>query len=87
MACKVFRDTHGSLWRVPAQPDVTTKGGKKYEGCPQIDIWWDRGTDKADENLIIRQENEDGEKADVLQLTLSQAYDLIHALGWAIKTP
>ncbi len=87
MACKVTRDTHGTLWHVPLAPPVTTKGGKRYEGCGALDVWWDRDvTNKADENIIIRQDN-GPEEADVIQITLGQAYDLLHALGWAIKTP
>ncbi len=88
MACKVTRDTHGTLWHVPQQKQVQTPGSKQFLGCGALDIWWDRDIlNRADENIIIRQDNGTEEDADVIQITLGQAYDLLHALGWAIKTP
>lgn len=88
VACSVHRDENGTGWRVPAARAVKTKGGKTYEGCQAVEVWWDRDvTNKSDENIILRQERGGGEPADVIQITLGQAYDLLHALGWAIKTP
>jgi hypothetical protein len=81
LPCKVIRDEHGALYRVPAftpKPENLTK----LEPRPNVDVWWDRGTKKSDEDLYIRQDN--GAKADVIVLTLGQAYDLIHALGSCI---
>jgi hypothetical protein len=83
MACRVVRDDNGSLYQVPAAPTMKNAGGKWRPGFPRVDVWWDRARDG--ETLIIRQENEG--KADVVSLTLGQVYDLIHALGWAIKRP
>mgnify|MGYP000175519507 CR=1 FL=1 len=86
VACKAIRDTHGTLWRVPAANTVKIKG-KLIDGAPQIDVWWDRDVAfKDNEHLIIRQENAT-DRADVLTLTLAQAYDLLHAIATAIKTP
>lgn len=86
VACKAIKDTHGTLWRVEAAKAVTIKG-RTLEGAPRIDVWWDREhTHKADEHLIIRQVSSETQ-ADVIQLTLAQAYDLLHALTAAIKTP
>lgn len=89
MACSVHRDANGTGWHIKASKSVVTKGGKKYEGCPEVQCWWDRDvTNKSDENLIIRQESVDGKsEADVIQITLGQAYDLLHAIALAIKTP
>lgn len=82
MPCKVIRDEHGALYRVPAfTPDKTNVIALTPR--PNVDVWWDRDpTHKSDEDLIIRQDN--GEKADVITLTLGQAYDLLHAIGCAI---
>ncbi len=86
VACKAIKDTHGTLWRVDAAKPVTVKG-KTLEGAPRIDVWWDREPqNKADEHLIIRQQSSETQ-ADVIQMTLAQAYDLLHAIATAIKTP
>lgn len=84
MAARAIRDEHGTLYRIPAQTKVKTPGGQWLPGSPSVDLWWDRdvGPRRNDEQLLIRQTN--GDKADVITLTLAQAYDLLHALGCAI---
>jgi hypothetical protein len=83
MPCTVSRDEHGALYRVPAfTPDK--KYAAKLDASPHIDVWWDRGARKDDEVLMIRQENT-RTHADVVSLTLGQAFDLLHALASAIK--
>jgi hypothetical protein len=78
--CKKSSDEHGTLYRVPA---FVPQSKGKLQPRPHIDVWWDRGSKRSDEDLIIRQENRtDG--ADCIFLTLGQAYDLIHALGCLI---
>jgi hypothetical protein len=87
MACKVIRDTFGTLYRIPEARTVKTPGGRHRDGYPSVDVWWDRDMkDKGDEQLLIRQEN-DEKRSDVISLTLGQVYDLIHALGWAVMKP
>lgn len=85
MPCRVIRDEHGNLYRIPAQTKVKTPGGQWLPGAPSVDVWWDRdvGPRRNNEHLLIRQEN-GGNRADVITLTLAQAYDLMHALGCAI---
>jgi hypothetical protein len=41
---------------------------------------------KADETLIIRQEYEDREHAEVMELTFGQVYDLIDGLNRAVES-
>jgi hypothetical protein len=85
---KEIRDTYGTLWRIPEARPVTTPGGKSYEGCASVDVWWDRdATNKSNENLIIRQETEGNVEADVIQITMAQGYDLLHALSCALMKP
>lgn len=84
MACRVVKDDGGEFFVIPTAKDVVTPGGKRLPGSPQLMAWWDRDLkNRSDENLLIRQEN-DTKKADVLSLTLAQAYDLHHALGCLI---
>lgn len=88
MACRVIRDTHGTLYRIPKATTVQTPGHQLLPGSPHVDVWWDRdmGPKRNDEQLLIRQENE-ASRADVITLTLGQVYDMIHALGWAVMRP
>jgi hypothetical protein len=54
------------------------------KGVPEVQVWWARRfKDRRDETLLIRQENST-DKADVIELTLGQVYDLIHAAGLAV---
>lgn len=55
-----------------------------FPGCASVDVWWGRQfKGKQDETLLIRQES-NTKRADVVELTLGQVYDLIHALGWSV---
>ena len=48
-------------------------------------MWWARRfKERADETLIIKQENQ-SDRADVLELSFGQAYDLIDALNKAVE--
>jgi hypothetical protein len=87
VACRVIKDTYGTLYQIPSAKSVKTPDRKLLDGSSHVDIWWDRDhTDKATETLMIRQENEQS-RADVISLTLGQVYDMIHALGWAVMKP
>jgi hypothetical protein len=83
LACKAIRDTYGTLYRVPAfEPAPPNR--TKLTARPNVDVWWDRDPkNKSDEDLIIRQDN--GDKADVVIITLGQLYDLIEALNGAVE--
>jgi hypothetical protein len=75
MACKASKSKDGSLIYHIA----------KDQKQPELDAWWLRH-DKKDELFTIRQENDvSGTKhVDLIQLTLGQVYDLIHALSAAV---
>jgi len=52
---------------------------------PKIVVWWDRAKPGRSEGLVIRQEH--GRLgADVIIMTLGQAYDLIDALNRAVES-
>jgi hypothetical protein len=56
-------------------------------GVPEVQVWWSRSfRGRLDETLLLRQENNPN-KADVIELTLGQVYDLIHALGNSVMRP
>lgn len=85
MACQVVRDEHGALYRVPPYSPPQTQKLPPKHGVPHIDVWWDRdAVHKDDELLMLRQENTD-QHADVITLTLGQAFDLLHAVACCIK--
>lgn len=85
MACKVERDKHGSLFIVPADSSMKTPRGQQLRGIPELAVWWAQYfKDRADETLIIKQENLD-DRADVVEVTLGQLYDLIDALNKAVE--
>ena len=47
----------------------------KINTSPGVDLWWTYDPKKRDELLILRQENSD-DRADVIYVTLGQAFDL-----------
>lgn len=85
MGCQVIRDEYGALYRVPAYLPPDNQKLPPKDKLPQIDVWWDRDAVKHDDELLmIRQENEPT-RADVITLSLGQAYDLLHAIACCIK--
>jgi hypothetical protein len=78
-------DAHGTTYSIDAAPSVKTPGAQFRPGCPAVEVWWSRDGKKADETLIIRQEYEDRNTADVLELSFGQVYDLIDALNRAVE--
>jgi hypothetical protein len=87
VACRAIRDEHGTTYIVPCAKVLKTPGGQVLPGIPEAQVWWARRfKDRADETLLIRQEN-NPQGADVIELTLGQVYDLIHALGHAVMRP
>jgi hypothetical protein len=79
MACKKISDKFGSLFRVP-EFKPKDPSNKSLPARAGVDVWWDRdAVHKADEDIILRQEN--GKTADTIIINLGQAYDLLHALA------
>lgn len=86
MPCSSSTDSHGTTYQIPEAPTVTLPSGKRFRGYPSLEIWWSRDLKlKAEETLVIRQEYPERSTADVLELTVGQAYDLIDALNKAVE--
>lgn len=85
MSLKVDKDPNGSSYTISASPTVKTPGGKQLLGTQELVCWWARRfKSHAEETLIIKQENM-ADRADVIELTLGQVYDLIAALNKAVE--
>lgn len=85
MSLRVNRDAHGTSYNIPAAETIKTPGAKTLPGSPALDVWWARRfKSRAEETLIIKQEN-NPDRADVVELTLGQVYDLIAALNMAVE--
>lgn len=88
MPCSSSKDAYGTTFVIAeAGASKPIKGGF-LRGCPSIDVWWSRDSNKKstnEETLIIRQEYADRDTADVLELTFAQVYDLIDALNKAVE--
>jgi len=77
-------DKNGTHWIIKDDPVVKTPGGKTFGGHTGLTIWWDRDPkNKSDEQLIIRQDND--QSADIILASLGQVYDLIAALNEAVE--
>lgn len=85
MSLTVYRDSNGTAYTIPASPTNKAPGGRQLPGTPELHAWWARRfVSRSDETLIIKQENMT-DRADVIELTLGQVYDLIAALNKAIE--
>lgn len=83
MACQARKDGNCTIYTIPEDKTMRDAGGKTLVPSPELEAWWTRKLrGRRDETFLIRQEN--GNKADVLELTLGQLYDLHHAIGCAI---
>ena len=83
---EILTDPDGSKHYVISRDAITAK----LYGS-QIDVWWNRGHKKIiggrtyrDEVLVLRQQDPDNDKADVICLTLAQCYQLLDAVSRAI---
>ena len=81
MTIETITDKHGTSYHIPDAEPVRTPGGRELPGAPSVELWWNR---LHEEKLMIRQENE-SDRADVIELTLGQAYDLLEALNRAVE--
>ena len=81
MAVETITDKYGTEYYIPDVEPMTTRGGAELPGSPSISVWWNR---LHEEKLMIRQETEN-DRADVIELTLGQAYDLIEALNRVVE--
>ena len=85
MPCRVDRDANGTSYTISASAPVKSPGGTPLPGMAELNVWWARRfKERADETLIIKQENQ-SDRADVLELSFGQAYDLIDALNKAVE--
>jgi hypothetical protein len=85
VACRVDRDANGTSYTIETAKTTKAPGGKQLPGLPELNVWWARYfKSRADETLIIKQEN-NSDRADVVELTLGQVYDLIDALNKAVE--
>lgn len=83
MPCKVIRQGLTSIYTIPADDTLRDAGGNLLAPSPEVEAWWiGKMRNRREETFLIRQEN--GNNADVIELTLGQVYDLHHALGCAI---
>jgi hypothetical protein len=87
MVCRRVKDENGTTYFVSEVKTTANPRGKVLPGLPEIQVWWARRfKDRSEETLLIRQEN-NPQGADVIELTLGQLYDMIHALNEAIEKP
>jgi hypothetical protein len=85
MTLKIDRDKNGTSYTISAAEALKTPRGTMLPGKPALNVWWARlFKTRAEETLIIKQENQ-SDRADVIELTLGQAYDLIWALNKAVE--
>jgi hypothetical protein len=85
MTLKVDRDKNGTSYTIPAAATIKSPGGTTLPGSPGLNVWWARRfKTRAEETLIIKQENQT-DRADVIELTLGQVYDMILALNKAVE--
>jgi hypothetical protein len=85
MACKARNEDGTTVFIVPEDKTMRDAGGKTLAPSPEVQAWWTHKLrNRRDETLLIRQEGNDPSRADVLELTLGQVYDLHHALGCLI---
>jgi hypothetical protein len=84
MVCRASRDQNGTTYFITEDATARDPAGRVLRGSPELQVWWARKFKaRRDETLLIRQEN-NNQRADVVELTLGQVYDLIHALGLAV---
>ena len=85
MPARINRDAQGTSYTIDASPTVKSPGGTQLPGMAAVVVWWARRfKGRSQETLIIRQESQT-DRADVIEITLGQVYDLIDALNKAVE--
>jgi hypothetical protein len=85
MPCETISDPHGTSFYIADVDTQTSPGGRVLPGSASVEVWWARlFKDNREEKLLIRQENRT-DRADVVEVTLGQLYDLIDALNKAVE--
>jgi hypothetical protein len=85
MPARINRDAQGTSYTIDASPTVKSPGGTQLPGMAALVVWWARRfKSRSQETLIIRQESQT-DRADVIEITLGQVYDLIDALNKAVE--
>jgi len=85
MPARINRDASGTSYTIEASPTVKSPGGTQLPGMAALVVWWARRfKSRSQETLIIRQESQT-DRADVIEITLGQVYDLIDALNKAVE--
>ena len=85
MPARINRDAQGTSYTIDASPTVKSPGGTQLPGMAAVVVWWARRfKSRSQETLIIRQESQT-DRADVIEITLGQVYDLIDALNKAVE--
>lgn len=87
MGCKVTKEDGRSIYTIPEDSTPRDAGGRTLPSSPELQVWWSILRNRRDETLLVRQERPNAAHADVLELTLGQVYDMIHALCWAVMKP
>jgi hypothetical protein len=95
--CQTLKDGDSYHYVVPVD-----QHGRGERASPLVSVWWSRSPKRRKidkmgnkytwrteqhEELVLRQENGDNVGADVIMLTLGQAYALIEALCKAVERP
>jgi hypothetical protein len=81
VGCSVERGKFGTIYTIVEDAQKPPKSKRGTRSFPKLEAWWSDG-DKGN-SFLIRQENT-RERADVLELSHGQVYDLIDALNRAI---
>jgi hypothetical protein len=88
VACRVTKEDGRNIYTIPADATPRDAGGRVLPSSPELQAWWTNLRQRRDETLLIRQESVNPKmNANVVELTLGQTYDLIHALCWAVMKP
>lgn len=85
MPCETVSDPHGTSFHIPEVDTMVTPGGTLLPGSASVEVWWSKLFKRDQEKLLIRQEN-NTDRADVVEVTLGQLFDLIDALNKAVET-
>ena len=84
MTLSFERDGHQIIYTIFADKLGKPQTKSKHRPFEKLEAWWSK-TGRGD-TFLIKQEN-DKQRADVLELSFGQVYDLLAALNHAIGLP